>query len=170
MSCRKWWGVVAVVLGCWDIARAQGNQGSAQAAATNPSASTADQQRVARLDRLKVPTREDLLMGQYGPYRANNDLLSYALKLRVDPEAKTIKGENAVRFQMLEDGKRMQLELTPSLKIDSIALEDAPGKSIPLQYAREERSFFIDFPEALRKGSSHTVVIAYSGQPVTQGR
>ena len=104
-------------------------------------------------------------MGQYGPYRANNDLLSYALRLRVDPEAKRIKGENTVRFKMLADGKRIQLELTPALTIDALT---SGGKQ--LQYTREERSLFIDFPDVLHTGQVYEVTIAYSGQPVTQGR
>ena len=34
---------------------------------------------------LDPPTRADLLRGQYGRYRANNDLLFYHLDVRVDP-------------------------------------------------------------------------------------
>ena len=30
-------------------------------------------------------TRADVLRGEYGRYRANNDLLSYHLDIRVDP-------------------------------------------------------------------------------------
>ena len=30
-------------------------------------------------------TRGDILRGEYGRYRANNDLLSYQLDIRVDP-------------------------------------------------------------------------------------
>ena len=33
-----------------------------------------------------APTRADILRGAYGPYRVNNDLLSYHLDVRVDPE------------------------------------------------------------------------------------
>jgi len=39
---------------------------------------------------LGPPTRADLLRGQYGRYRANNDLLFYHLDVRVDPEKKSI--------------------------------------------------------------------------------
>ena len=58
---------------------------------------------------MKPPTTDDLLCAAYGPYRANNDLLFYALRLRVDPEAQTIAGTNLVRFRMLEDGQTIQL-------------------------------------------------------------
>ena len=116
-------------------------------------------------DVLKVPTADDLLRGGYGPYRANNDLLSYALTLRVDPEAKSLKGSNAIRFRMLADGQRIQLELTPDLAIDGLTMD---GKA--LKYTREERTVWVDFPEVLKKGRVVTVDFAYSGRPVTQGR
>jgi len=37
-----------------------------------------------------APTRADILRGEYGPYRANNDLLFYHLDVRVDPDKKFI--------------------------------------------------------------------------------
>jgi len=111
------------------------------------------------------PTKDDLLRGSYGPYRANNDLLFYHLKLRVDPEKKTIAGTNVVRFKMLEDGQKIQLELTPELTLSAITFE---GKA--LTYTREERTLFVEFPRVLKKGEVDEVMVAYSGQPVTQGR
>jgi aminopeptidase N len=111
------------------------------------------------------PTKDDLLRGGYGPYRANNDLLFYHLKLRVDPEKKTIAGTNVVRFRMLEAGQKIQIELTPELTLSSITFE---GKA--LTYTREERTLFVEFPRLLKRGEVNEVVVAYSGQPVTQGR
>jgi aminopeptidase N len=137
-------------------------QSSAQSATTTPGATAGHG---AQLDVLKPPTKDDLLRGAYGPYRANNDLLFYHLDIRVDPEAKSIAGTNTVRFRMLADGKRIQLELTPQLNIDSIRLGEKT-----LQYTREERTVWIDFPETLHKGQVYEVAFAYSGKPVTQGR
>ena len=54
---------------------------------------------------------EQSLLGEYGPYRANNDLLHYTLTVRADPETGTLRGDNEVRFRMLEDGTRIQLDL-----------------------------------------------------------
>jgi hypothetical protein len=71
---------------------------------------------------VKAPTHGDLLRGAYGPYRANNDLLFYHLDLRVDPDKKFISGTNTVRFKMLQDGTRIQLELYPMLQIDKIVM------------------------------------------------
>src|SRR5205085_11982919 len=50
---------------------------------------------------LRPPTRADILRGEYGRYRSNNDLLSYRLDVRVDPEKKSIAGKNTIRFKML---------------------------------------------------------------------
>ena len=137
-------------------------QPSAQSATTTPGATAGHG---AQQDVLKPPTKDDLLRGAYGPYRVNNDLLFYHLDVRVDPEAKSIAGTNIVRFRMLADGKRIQLELTPQLTIDSIKLGEKT-----LQYTREERTVWIDFPEMLHKGQVYEVAFAYSGKPVTQGR
>jgi aminopeptidase N len=116
-------------------------------------------------DVLKPPTKDDLLRGGYGPYRANNDLLFYALKLRVDPIAKTIAGTNTVRFRMLQAGQKIQLELTPELTLDAITFEGSP-----LHYTHEERTLWIDLPRSLQAGAIAELTIAYHGHPVTQGR
>jgi aminopeptidase N len=113
----------------------------------------------------------DRLLGGYGPYRANNDLLYYHLDVRVDPAKQFLSGTNAIRFRMLEDGTRIQLDLVPTFKIDGIALENAQGTSIPLTYKRiAGRSIYIDFPHKLRKGQIYTVDFHYSGHPVEMGR
>ena len=65
-------------------------------------------------------TEADRLRGSYGPYRANNDLLYYHLDVRVDPEKQFLSGKNSIRFKMLEDGKRIQLDLVPVFQIDKI--------------------------------------------------
>jgi len=163
--------VSALGLGLWvgaGIVSAQTSaqpaaQPSAQSATTTPGATVGHGAHAP--DAVKAPTRDDLLRGSYGPYRANNDLLSYHLTLRVDPEAKSIAGTNVVRFRMLLDGQRIQLELTPQLTIESITFEKKP-----LTYRRDERTLWIDFPRMLHKGDAGEVTVAYSGKPVTQGR
>src|SRR5688572_9862496 len=78
------------------------------------------------------PTRADILRGEYGRYRANNDLLSYHLDIRVDPDRKWIGGKNTIRFRMLQDDTRIQLDLYANLAIDRIVLG-----TVPLKYTRE---------------------------------
>ncbi len=121
--------------------------------------------RVRPPDVLRTPTKDDLLRGAYGPNRANNDLLYYRLKLKVDPETKSIAGSNLVRFRMLQDGQRIQLELTPELTIDEIVFDGHV-----LTYERDERSLYINYPRTLRKDELIETTIVYHGHPVTQGR
>ncbi len=71
-----------------------------------------------------IPTRADMLRGAYGPFRANNDLLYYHLDIRVDPDKQFISGKNTIRFRMLKEGTRIQLDLTDKLTIDKIVLGD----------------------------------------------
>jgi aminopeptidase N len=164
VRCVRWVVAGSLVLGAGPVfGQTTATQPSAQSATTTPGATAGHGAQPP--DQVKMPTKDDLLRGSYGPYRANNDLLFYKLDVRVDPEAKTIAGTNTIRFRMLENGTRIQLELAKPLHIDSIKLGgDA------LKYTREERTVWIDFPQTLRKGQVYEVVFAYSGQPVTQGR
>ena len=111
------------------------------------------------------PTPADILRGAYGPYRSNNDLLSYDLDVRVDPVKKSISGTNTIRFRMLKDASRIQLDLTAALNVDGITLG---GRD--LQYEREFGAVLVDFPERLKKGRVYEVAFRYSGTPPQSGR
>jgi aminopeptidase N len=112
-----------------------------------------------------IPTRADILRGAYGPYRVNNDLLSYHLDVRVDPVKQTISGRNSVRFKMLADGTRVQLDLHPALNVDKILLG-----ATALQYVRDSGAVFVDFPETLHAGQEYTIDFYYSGHPLQTAR
>jgi aminopeptidase N len=109
--------------------------------------------------------QNDILKGEYGRYRANNDLLFYHLDIRVDPEKKFISGKNTIRFKMLGDDNRIQLELTSVLKIEKILFGN-----VALKYERDGRTVYVDFPEQLRKGRTYSIDFYYSGNPVETGR
>jgi aminopeptidase N len=112
-----------------------------------------------------APTRADILRGAYGQYRANNDLLFYHLDVRVDPEKKFISGKNTIRFKMLKDDTRIQLDLHQALHVDKILLGTAE-----LKYEREFGAVFVDFPETLRAGRTYSIDFYYSGNPLETGR
>jgi aminopeptidase N len=112
-----------------------------------------------------VPTRYDMLRGAYGPFRANNDLLYYHLDIRIDPDAKTISGKNTIRFRMLQDGTRIQIDLTDKLNIDKIL-----WGTTPLHYTRDTGAVFLDFPETLHAGQTYSIDFYYSGHPPETGR
>jgi len=112
-----------------------------------------------------APTHADILRGEYGPYRANNDLLSYHLDVRVDPEKKYLRGKNSIRFKMLKDDTRIQLDLHSALNVDKILLG-----TTPLKYERDSGAIFIDFPDTLKSGREYTIDFYYSGNPVETAR
>ena len=112
-----------------------------------------------------VPTRAEILHGGYGPYRANNDLLSYDLRIRVDPEKKFISGKNTIRFRMLKDDTRIQIDLFPNLNVDKILLEGTE-----LKCEREFGAVFVDFPRTLNTNRVYSIDFYYSGSPQQTGR
>jgi len=115
--------------------------------------------------RQTAPSRPDILRGAYGPYRANNDLLSYQLDVRVDPDKQFISGKNAILFRMLKNDSRIQLDLHPALQVDKILLG-----STALKYEREAGAVFVDFPRTLRTGQTYQIEFYYSGKPVEAAR
>ena len=138
---------------------AQGNSATSSPVRASPQA------RETAAPPRPTPTAAEVLRGAYGPYRSNNDLLYYHLDVRVDPVAKTIEGTNLVRFRMLEDGSRIQLDLTPTLSLDRVSFH---GKEI--RFTRVEGAFFLDFPSTLHRGEVAEVTVAYHGAPVAKGR
>ena len=150
-------GVLLVVVGCLGATpafAAQATTSAAQAAQAAPSPSTE-----------APPTRADMLRGEYGRYRANNDLLFYHLDVRVDPIAKSIAGKNTIRFRMLSEDRRIQLELHPSLNVDRILLDGTP-----LKFERDLSAVYVDFSDGLRSGRTYSIEFHYSGRPLEQGR
>jgi aminopeptidase N len=112
-----------------------------------------------------APTHADILRGEYGRYRANNDLLFYHLDVRVDPVKKYLSGKVTIRFKMLQDDTRIQLDLHSALAVDKILLG-----TTELKYERDSGAVFVDFPETLRAGRIYSIDFYYSGNPVSQGR
>src|SRR3954469_22887677 len=119
----------------------------------------------AALPPLRPPTRADILRGEYGRYRANNDLLYYPLDVRVDPEKKSIAGKNTIRFRMLKDDTRIQLDLYANLNVDQILLG-----ATALKYEREINTVWVDFPQTLKAGREYSIAFHYSGNPLERGR
>lgn len=126
-------------------------------------------QRAAAQDRPlsteRAPTRADVLRGEYGRYRANNDLLFYHLDIRVDPEKKSLAGKNTISFKMVADDTRIQLELYANLNVDKILFGNTE-----LKYTRELNTVYVDFPETLKAGRVYAIDFHYSGMPREQGR
>jgi aminopeptidase N len=114
---------------------------------------------------LPAPTRADILRGEYSELRANNDLLSYHLDIRVDPVKKFISGKNTIKLRMLKPATRIQLDLYANLNVDKILFADTT-----LKYTRELNTVFVDFPTTLKPGQLVVIDFYYSGTPTQNGR
>ena len=113
----------------------------------------------------RTPTRADTLRGAYSQWRANNDLLSYDLDIRVDPDKKFISGKNTIRFKMLKPDTRIQLDLFANLNVAKIL-----HGTTELKYTRELGTVWVDFPAPLKQGSVQAIEFYYSGNPQETGR
>lgn len=127
---------------------------------------------VSRAQDPTTPTRAKILRGEYGRYRANNDLLYYHLDVRVDPEKKFLSGSTLVRFRMLQDDSRIQLDLHEALTIDKITMpaDRTAMSTTELKFTRDSGAVFVDFPETLKAGRLVEIQVFYSGNPLETGR
>jgi arylsulfatase A-like enzyme len=106
-------------------------------------------------------TEQDRLRGSITPERAWWDLKHYKLSLQVDPEKKTIKGSNVVRFEAIEDGSTMQIDLQGPLEITKV--EHSSGE---LEFKRNGNVHLIEFAKPIDKGESDQIKVSYEGTPV----
>jgi hypothetical protein len=157
--CRKVFAVFALAV----FAAVVSARTSSQSSQTSQTSQTASPTRHIRGQ--DEPTKAELLRGTYGPYRANNDLLFYHLDIRIDPTKKLVSGKNTIRFKMLQDDNRIQLDLADVLNIDKIRLD-----TTPLHYERDSCAVLVDFPATLHSGQVYTIDFYYSGTPVQTGR
>ena len=162
-----WCGLLVLGLGAASSLFAQAAQQTTSQTATPVAAPATAQKPPAKPNDTIVPppTRAEMLRGAYGPYRANNKLIYYHLDIRVDPEKQTISGRNTIRFRMLKDGTRIQLDLFETLKVDKIL-----WGATALKYERDSGAVFINFPRTLHAGQVYSIDFYYSGHPVETGR
>lgn len=105
-------------------------------------------------------TRQDTLRGSITPEREWWDLLHYHLDISVHPSDSTLAGKNTVRYRVLDEAKRMQIDLQRPLKIDSVL------QNGQLQlFEKEGNAYFISLSQEQQKGSENEVEIWYSGKP-----
>ncbi len=105
-------------------------------------------------------TEQDTLRGSITPERVWWDLNYYHLNIEVVPDKKYISGSNTIRYQVLENAQRMQVDLQSPLKIKK-ATQD--GKT--LKVSSNGNAHFITLEKQQKKGDFNEVVIHYSGNP-----
>ena len=113
-----------------------------------------------------APTRADILRGEYGRYRANNDLLSYHLDVRVDPDKKVISGQE---HDPLPDARGRHAHPARSLR-QSGRGQDPARRRRRSSTRGSSNAVFVDFPDTLVKGRDYAIDFYYSGTPTQTGR
>ncbi len=105
-------------------------------------------------------THKDSLRGSNTPQRAWWDVKHYNLNVAIYPETKTIQGYNYIRFTVVKESQKMQLDLQQPMQITKILY-----KNKPLNFTREGAVFWVDFPIALPLHTTHTIIVYFKGKP-----
>ena len=108
----------------------------------------------------EVFTRQDTLRGSITKERAWWDLKYYHLDIKVNPADSTITGSNTIRYKVLTQSNRMQIDLQEPLKIFKVTQD---GKEIKFQ--REGSVFYIDLVAPQNPGEIKEITVFYGGKP-----
>jgi aminopeptidase N len=108
----------------------------------------------------QVFTRQDSLRGSITKERAWWDVKYYHLDIKVNVLDKTIKGSNTIRYQVVQEYDRMQIDLQNPMEIHKV-IQD--GKE--LKYKREGNAFFIELVAPQKIGSTKELIVFYGGKP-----
>jgi aminopeptidase N len=108
----------------------------------------------------EIFTRQDTLRGSITKERSWWDLKYYHLDIKVNPADSTISGSNTIRYQVLKEYNKMQIDLQKPMEIYKVVQD---GKE--LKYERDGNAFFIELiaPQGIREIKEITVF--YGGKP-----
>lgn len=106
-------------------------------------------------------TRRDSLQGGMRFERACYDVQRYDLNIQINPEERNIVGYNEVTFDVLQNTKKIQLDLFENMNIDSIVFHKKK-----LTYKRDNDAVFIHFTTELPQNTSQKLRFYYSGKPL----
>lgn len=105
-------------------------------------------------------TRQDSLRGSITKERAWWDVKYYHLDIKVNPLDSTITGSNTIKYQVLQEYNRMQIDLQKPMDIYKV-IQD--GKT--LKFTREGNVFFIELLAQQTASETKELTIFYGGKP-----
>lgn len=106
-------------------------------------------------------TLEDTLRGSVTQQRDWWDLRFYNLKIKINPEDKSISGNNEIHYTVLNPGKILQIDLQPPLKLER-AEQDGVALSVSPQ---GRKAYFIELKKEQPIASKQFITVWYSGIP-----
>nr|WP_315154286.1 M1 family metallopeptidase [uncultured Flavobacterium sp.] len=107
-----------------------------------------------------VFTHQDTLRGSITKERVWWDLKYYHLDIKVNPAEKTIVGSNTVRYTVLSQSNRMQIDLQEPMQFYKVTQGGKEQK-----FVREGNAFFIELSAAQKVGETNEIVISFGGKP-----
>nr|WP_314836643.1 M1 family metallopeptidase [uncultured Flavobacterium sp.] len=107
-----------------------------------------------------VFTRQDSLRGSITKERAWWDVKYYHLNIKVNPSDSTITGSNTIRYKVINEYNRIQIDLQNPMEIDKV-IQDG----IALKYTREGNAFFIELIAPQKVGLTKELTVFYGGKP-----
>lgn len=107
-----------------------------------------------------VFTHQDTLRGSITKERAWWDLKYYHLNVKVNPAEKTITGSNTVKYTVLSEYNKMQIDLQEPMQIYKVTQD---GKE--LKFERDGNAFFIQLTAKQKVGDTKEIVISFGGKP-----
>lgn len=105
-------------------------------------------------------THQDTLRGSITKERSWWDLKQYHLNIKVNPAEKTITGSNTIRYTVLSEYNKMQIDLQEPMQIFKVT-QDGKEQKI----TRNGSAFFIELSAAQKVGETKEVVISFGGKP-----
>ncbi|MEW6990524.1 M1 family metallopeptidase [Colwelliaceae bacterium 6441] len=110
-------------------------------------------------------THQEVLRGTITPDRVWWDLKHYQLDIKVDPSSQIFSGANTMTYQVLSEGKRLQIELQAPMKLEKVTQN---GELLDVE--KDGYSYFITPITEQKIGSEQKLTMFFSGQPVTAKR
>ena len=107
-----------------------------------------------------VFTRQDSLRGSITKERAWWDVKYYHLNIKVNPSDSTITGSNTIRYKVIDEYNRMQIDLQNPMEIYKV-IQDG----VALQFKREGNAFFIELIASQKVGLTKELTVFYGGKP-----
>ncbi len=106
-------------------------------------------------------TRDDTLRGTITPERAWWDLTYYHLKVKVNPDDRSIEGSTTIQYKVERPYQILQVDLQPPLEIKQITQD---GQT--LTYRKDGHNvYFVNLTKPQVAGKTESVIVEYSGKP-----
>ena len=105
-------------------------------------------------------THADTLRGTITRERAWWDVLQYNILVTPDYENRSINGKTDIKFKVVADGKRMQIDLQEPMELTKAYYRDKA-----ISYTRQGNVYWLEFPLPLKKGTTGVLALAFKGKP-----